>query len=172
MIWVYIMGSMIDYIVDDRTQKRISGDSAYPEEFRELWKFILTPQGWVLDEICQTTTEKATAILRTPIDEHIQLGHQPEGVSMNDSIDIDRERAIERAGAKLALLVLSRVEGKHKDENIIFREYHLDVDGGQFFMADGAEVLITHDPIVGIEAANSEQVAVVNVANRKLAEYG
>ena len=50
-IWVYIKGSMIDYTVNDLTLKVISGDPTQPEHFRELWRFIRGPEGWVLDEI-------------------------------------------------------------------------------------------------------------------------
>ena len=50
-IWAYIKGSMIDYTVNSLTLKLISGDPAEPECFRELWKFIRGPEGWVLDKI-------------------------------------------------------------------------------------------------------------------------
>ena len=50
-IWVYIKGSMIDYTVNALTMQVISGDPTEPERFNELWKFIRTPEGWVLDEI-------------------------------------------------------------------------------------------------------------------------
>jgi len=52
-IWVHIKGSMIDYIVDDRTNKVISGDKFEVEKFSELWKFVRGANGWVLDEIDQ-----------------------------------------------------------------------------------------------------------------------
>lgn len=52
-IWVYIRGSMIDYIINDRTKIVISGNKKKPEEFAELWKFIRGSNGWLLDEIDQ-----------------------------------------------------------------------------------------------------------------------
>ena len=56
MMWVYIKGSMIDYIINDQTNKVISGSPNEAEQFTELWKFIRGPEGWVLDEIDQTVT--------------------------------------------------------------------------------------------------------------------
>jgi len=53
-IWVYIKGSMIDYIIDETTGKVVSGDKSEAENFSELWKFVRSPQNkWVLDEIDQ-----------------------------------------------------------------------------------------------------------------------
>jgi len=52
-IWVYIKGSMIDYMVDDQTGERISGDRSRTESFAELWKLVRGKTGWVLDEIEQ-----------------------------------------------------------------------------------------------------------------------
>lgn len=53
-LWVLIEGSMIDYMVDDRSGNKLSGDSNKPESFSELWKFIRGAKGnWVLDEIDQ-----------------------------------------------------------------------------------------------------------------------
>lgn len=55
-IWVYIKGSMIDYIVDDRSTVVKSGDNKNSHAFAELWKFIRVPQDWALDEIDQTVS--------------------------------------------------------------------------------------------------------------------
>jgi predicted lipid-binding transport protein (Tim44 family) len=55
-VWVYVRGSMIDYIVDDRSGKVISGNDREPESFAELWKFVRGKTGWVLDEIDQDVT--------------------------------------------------------------------------------------------------------------------
>lgn len=53
-IWVQIEGSMIDYVIDDKTRKLISGDRGKIEEFEELWKFTKDANNeWVLDEIDQ-----------------------------------------------------------------------------------------------------------------------
>ena len=54
-LWVYVEGAMIDYIVNDQTGERISGDSSRPEGFAELWKLVRGKTGWVLDEIEQGT---------------------------------------------------------------------------------------------------------------------
>ena len=55
-MWVYIKGSMIDYMVDDRSENKLSGDSTTPEKFTELWRFIRKENGWVLDEIQQNVS--------------------------------------------------------------------------------------------------------------------
>jgi len=54
--WVYIRGSMIDYIVNDQTGERISGDASKSEGFAEMWKVVRGKTGWVLDEIKQSAT--------------------------------------------------------------------------------------------------------------------
>jgi hypothetical protein len=46
--WAYIKGSAFDYYTDSFS-KIISGNSSKPSHFREMWKFIRTPQGWVLE---------------------------------------------------------------------------------------------------------------------------
>jgi len=50
--WVYLKGSMVDYTIDDTTDRIVSGQQK-PEEFTELWKFIRSGDNWVLDEIDQ-----------------------------------------------------------------------------------------------------------------------
>lgn len=50
-LWVCIEGAMIDYIVDDRDQRVLSGDANQSTRFKELWKFVRGPREWVLDEI-------------------------------------------------------------------------------------------------------------------------
>lgn len=52
-IWVYIEGSMIDYTIDDRSMKVISGKENEIESFEELWKMVKSENGWVLDYIDQ-----------------------------------------------------------------------------------------------------------------------
>lgn len=56
MMWVLIKGSMIDYIIDDRTGEVLSGDPDTAEIFYELWRFVRGRRRWVLDEIDQTVT--------------------------------------------------------------------------------------------------------------------
>lgn len=52
VVWFYIKGVMVDYIVDDRTMKMISGSKSR-EKFIEYWKFTRKGYNWVLDEIRQ-----------------------------------------------------------------------------------------------------------------------
>lgn len=54
-LWVYIEGSMIDYIVNSETGEHISGETDETEDFSELWKFMKNYNNeWVLDEIDQS----------------------------------------------------------------------------------------------------------------------
>jgi hypothetical protein len=53
-MWVIVHGSMIDYIVDERSDEVLRGDKNKKEDFKELWKFVRGPKGWVLDEIDQS----------------------------------------------------------------------------------------------------------------------
>jgi hypothetical protein len=53
--WVYIVGSMIDYTIDDKTGKIIDGKKINLP-FKELWRFIRQGDTWVLDEIDQNVT--------------------------------------------------------------------------------------------------------------------
>jgi hypothetical protein len=50
--WVYLKGSMIDYTIDDTSNRLVSG-SRSGEKFTELWKFIRSGDSWFLDEIDQ-----------------------------------------------------------------------------------------------------------------------
>ena len=52
-LWAAVEGSMIDYTVRLATGEVIKGRRNKAEGFSELWKFVRTPQGWVLDEIDQ-----------------------------------------------------------------------------------------------------------------------
>ena len=52
-IWVRIDGTMIDYIVDDKTGELVSGSRSQPVRFTELWSFVRSESGWVLDGISQ-----------------------------------------------------------------------------------------------------------------------
>jgi hypothetical protein len=51
--WAHIEGSMIDYTIDDTTDRVLSGDRSKAESFTELWKFVRAANTWVLDEIDQ-----------------------------------------------------------------------------------------------------------------------
>jgi hypothetical protein len=50
--WVYLKGSMIDYTIDDTSNRVVSGERK-SEGFTELWKFVRSGDNWVLDEIDQ-----------------------------------------------------------------------------------------------------------------------
>ena len=53
LIWFYIKGKMIDYIVDTKTKSIISGDTKN-KFFVEFWKFVKNDDNkWVLSEILQ-----------------------------------------------------------------------------------------------------------------------
>ena len=53
LIWFYIKGKMIDYIVDTKTMSIISGDTKN-KSFVEFWKFVKNADNkWVLGEILQ-----------------------------------------------------------------------------------------------------------------------
>jgi len=49
--WVYIKGSMIDYTINDENGNKIAGKEDDESAFIELWKFIRSDNGWVVDEI-------------------------------------------------------------------------------------------------------------------------
>ena len=50
--WVLIKGSMIDYMILEKSGTVIDGDKD-SHAFRELWRFRRERHGWVLDEIDQ-----------------------------------------------------------------------------------------------------------------------
>lgn len=53
LIWFYIKGKMIDYIVDTKTKSIVSGDTKN-KSFAEFWKFVKNENNkWVLSEILQ-----------------------------------------------------------------------------------------------------------------------
>lgn len=51
-IWFYIKGKMVDYIVDTRTQLKISGSTS-ATSFVEYWQFTRKENSWVLNKILQ-----------------------------------------------------------------------------------------------------------------------
>ena len=53
LIWFYIKGFMIDYIIDTETKEKIEG-TEFPTTFVEFWKFTRKGKDkWVLDKIKQ-----------------------------------------------------------------------------------------------------------------------
>ncbi len=52
-----IEGSMIDYLIDEKTKEHING-LAENQSFKEFWCFIREGDSWVLDEIDQTATSR------------------------------------------------------------------------------------------------------------------
>lgn len=58
LIWFYIKGKMIDYIVDTKTKSIVSGDTKN-RSFVEFWKFVKNENNeWVLSEILQEDESK------------------------------------------------------------------------------------------------------------------
>ena len=58
LIWFYIKGKMIDYIVDTKTKSIVSGDTKN-KSFIEFWKFVKNENNnWVLSEILQEDESK------------------------------------------------------------------------------------------------------------------
>lgn len=58
LIWFYIKGKMIDYIVDTKTKNIVSGDTKN-RSFVEFWKFVKNENNnWVLSEILQEDESK------------------------------------------------------------------------------------------------------------------
>ena len=58
LIWFYIKGKMIDYIVDTKTNSIVSGDTKN-KSFVEFWKFVKNENNnWVLSEILQEDESK------------------------------------------------------------------------------------------------------------------
>jgi hypothetical protein len=52
----YINASMIDYTIDEKTSKVISGDDSESNSFSEIWTFLRENDQWKLDEISQNTS--------------------------------------------------------------------------------------------------------------------
>lgn len=52
LIWFYIKGKMIDYIIDTETNEKIEGND-YSKSFVEFWKFVRKNDRWVLSKILQ-----------------------------------------------------------------------------------------------------------------------
>ena len=58
LIWFYIKGKMIDYIVDTKTNSIVSGTTKN-KSFVEFWKFVKNDDNnWVLNEILQEDESK------------------------------------------------------------------------------------------------------------------
>jgi predicted lipid-binding transport protein (Tim44 family) len=52
----FIIGSMIDYDIDEKTQNILNGSDSEIDNFKEIWTFIRRGNKWVLDEIDQNVT--------------------------------------------------------------------------------------------------------------------
>lgn len=82
-IWAVIKGSMVDYIVDEKTDRVVSGEKDKVDSFQELWKFIRDPKkGWVLDEI-NSDVELSDIENLNSFSEN--LGHTPPAKEMQES---------------------------------------------------------------------------------------
>ena len=57
LIWFYIKGKMIDYIIDTKTKSIVSGNTKN-RSFVEFWKFVKNDDKWVLSEILQEDESK------------------------------------------------------------------------------------------------------------------
>lgn len=57
LFWVQVEGYMVDYTIDEEEEYIIEGELDVGNSFTELWKFVLTPNGWILDEICQDSPD-------------------------------------------------------------------------------------------------------------------
>ena len=54
LVWFYINGSMIDYMIDTRTNENIDGNSFFSKPFVEFWQFTRKGDKWVLSKILQS----------------------------------------------------------------------------------------------------------------------
>lgn len=52
LIWFYIKGRMIDYIIDTNSNEKIEGNT-FNKSFVEFWKFTRKEDKWILTEILQ-----------------------------------------------------------------------------------------------------------------------
>ncbi len=53
VLWTKIKATSIDYTINEETNQIIKGDASRPIGYEEYWRFIKTPERWVLDEIKQ-----------------------------------------------------------------------------------------------------------------------
>lgn len=56
LIWFYIKGKMVDYIINTETNEKIDGND-YSKSFVEFWKFVKKDEKWVLAKILQKDEE-------------------------------------------------------------------------------------------------------------------
>ena len=56
LIWFYIKGKMVDYIINTETNEKIEGND-YSKSFVEFWKFVKKDDKWVLAKILQKDEE-------------------------------------------------------------------------------------------------------------------
>lgn len=53
VLWVLIRGKAIDYIINEETGEVVNGNKYHSIKYEEYWRFIKTPERWILDEIRQ-----------------------------------------------------------------------------------------------------------------------
>ena len=54
LVWFYICGSMVDYIIDTKTNEKIEGNGSFSMPFVEFWQFTRKGNKWVLSKILQS----------------------------------------------------------------------------------------------------------------------
>lgn len=54
LVWFYINGSMVDYIIDTMANKSIDGNRFFSKPFIEFWEFTRKGDKWVLSQILQS----------------------------------------------------------------------------------------------------------------------
>ena len=62
--WVWMQGSMIDYVVDTERDKVIRGEQKQPTHFHEIWRFDRSGDTWLLAEIKQANASGLSAVKR------------------------------------------------------------------------------------------------------------
>lgn len=54
LVWFYINGFMVDYIINTQTNEKIEGNDIFGMPFIEFWKFTRKGDQWVLSKILQS----------------------------------------------------------------------------------------------------------------------
>jgi len=54
LVWFYINGSMVDYMINTETHEKIEGNNIFSMPFVEFWKFTRKGNKWVLSKILQS----------------------------------------------------------------------------------------------------------------------
>ncbi|SCK04600.1 Uncharacterized protein conserved in bacteria [uncultured Clostridium sp.] len=68
VLWASIKATSIDYTINEETKQIIKGDSSRPIGYEEYWRFIKTPERWVLDEIKQVEEIENLEFFKISID--------------------------------------------------------------------------------------------------------